>query len=190
MYEYFGLHIGAHEIGHTLGLMHPFSGSEAGMYCDNPCFEGTQYASNQTGSELIGDMISDTRPTVMYTSRTNGCADPPLSDCVGVPWRDTPFRNIMTFGYLTKNCVTAASAFTPMQHGRMRCFAEDTYKQWHIAGSPSSNASTLAVWKIAVITISSCIVFLGVACMLMRNRRPGPRVDHKDMVSTVNPIQC
>lgn len=130
----FGLQIGAHEFGHTLGLLHPFSGSETGTeeaFCKNPCYEGVQYALNVSGSDIVGDFLPDTRPTVIVVNRTY-CGDPASNDCDNHPWIDTPFQNIMTFGYLTPNCVTAATAFTPMQLGRMRCYLEGLYTSWFV----------------------------------------------------------
>jgi len=119
--------VGPHEAGHTLGLLHPFTYSEGGtMPCGYACFEGTQYSSNESGSEHTGDLLADTRPSVMNML----CEDPAGVDCDGAPWIDTPFRNIMGFGYVNSGCVQAATAFTPMQQGRMRCFLETTYPLW------------------------------------------------------------
>ena len=122
--------IAGHEFGHTLGLLHPFTYSESGSPpCDYPCFDGTQYPMSDTGSEMTGDLISDTRPTVMAL---NTCQDPPGVDCSGQPWTDSPRRNLMGFGYLVDDCVSTSTAFTPMQKGRMRCFLEVTYSEWAV----------------------------------------------------------
>ena len=118
--------VGVHEAGHTFGLLHPFTYAEMGTNCEDPCFDGVQYPVDEMGTEDIGDLISDTRPMTI----TYDCSDPEGLDCAGQPWTDTPYRNIMTFGYLTAGCVSVDSAWTEMQRGRMRCFVESTYSNW------------------------------------------------------------
>jgi hypothetical protein len=119
--------VGPHEVGHTLGLLHPFTYTEGGtLPCGYDCFEGEQYGPDDAGSEHTGDLIADTRPSVMNLL----CEDPPSNDCAGQPWSNTPFRNMMGFGYTQSGCVDVSTAFTPHQLGRMRCFLETTYPQW------------------------------------------------------------
>jgi hypothetical protein len=123
----FGYLVGPHEAGHTFGLLHPFVYSESGtMPCGYECFEGEQYPAGASGSEVLGDLIADTRPTVLNML----CEDPPEVDCAGQPWVDTPYRNIMGFGYVQEGCVNVSTAFTPHQNGRMRCYLETTYSKW------------------------------------------------------------
>ena len=81
----------------------------------------------------------------------------------------------MTFGYLTPGCVTAESAFTPMQRGRMRCFLEYTYPNWFVSSvptvdpseslpSPSKAPLSAAMFIIGIAVIISVVLCMVVTC--------------------------
>ncbi len=176
----FGYFVGGHELGHTFGLLHPFANGESGVKsqaCSDPCFEGTQYPIGDSGSTTIGDLIADTRPMSLPPSYT--CANPPGTDCNNVPWVDTPFRNLMTFGYMSVGCVNISTAFTPQQKGRMRCYLEGAYPNWVISstgGSSSSSNGTLSPGAIGIVVaaVIAIIIAVGVRYAYVSKGALGP----------------
>ncbi|KAJ4456955.1 putative pregnancy-associated plasma protein A; pappalysin 1 [Paratrimastix pyriformis] len=124
-----------HELGHALGLYHPFhgvtevSGNTKAAICENACFE-------HIASWTTGDMVLDTPPTpVNYL-----CSDPApcsvaqstwCSDCNGNSWNGTDFKNYMAYG--DDQCL---NHFSPHQQGRMRCMIDMYYSNWQDLQTP------------------------------------------------------
>ena len=76
-----------HELGHALGLWHVHHGVSE-MDCDDPCLE-------REPSMLLGDLCSDTNPTVEH----HGCSNPghePVK-CGVQSIKPTPYKNYMSY---------------------------------------------------------------------------------------------
>ena len=94
------------------------------MSCSNDCFESFP-------SLELGDLCSDTNPTVKHTS----CADPVVSteDTCSLPiYNNTPYSNYM--GYANDSCI---DHFTPQQVARMHCYIDLDYQSWQTDAKPS-----------------------------------------------------
>ena len=103
-----------HEIGHCLGLWHPFHGVDEVDGCEDPCYELAGVADQ----DYEGDRCSDTAATPLHRY----CNDPTGNDTCSPYnfWAPTPYHNYM--GYTPDYCCTE---FTPQQTGRMHCWSED-----------------------------------------------------------------
>lgn len=113
-----------HEGGHNLGLLHVHNDDS----CSSECYEGPIDAGIPS-SMLIGDMCSDTRPTV----RNFDCSDPANGEqCLNQnaynhypDYVDTPYRNFMA--YSSGDCM---DRFSPQQLARVRCHMETKMRGW------------------------------------------------------------
>lgn len=110
----------AHEIGHCLGLWHPFYGVAEVEPC-GVCYE----AVDTPDLNVVGDRCADTPPAPAWYQ----CSDADgVDECSGLAWGATQPENIM--GYAPNECRTL---FTPQQRGRMRCWIDDVLSGW-VAG--------------------------------------------------------
>eukprot|EP00163_Fabomonas_tropica_P003946 TRINITY_DN13499_c0_g1_i1.p1 TRINITY_DN13499_c0_g1~~TRINITY_DN13499_c0_g1_i1.p1 ORF type:complete len:645 (+),score=122.19 TRINITY_DN13499_c0_g1_i1:89-2023(+) len=116
----------AHELGHTMGLLHTHEGQFDQDGC-GPC--GENYNMGAQARDLGGDMCSDTPPT----PRNRQCRDPPGIDvCSSRRWAATGYDNLMGYG---KEC---RSKLTPQQLRRARCWSDQGYRR--IAFKPNKAA--------------------------------------------------
>ena len=109
-----------HEIGHCLGLWHPFHGVAEVENCGDGCYEIPGVANQ----DEVGDFCSDTPSE----PKSFLCASPATNDvCTGFTFGTTDFRNFM--GYADDACI---SRFTPQQQGRMRAWIDNSLTNWLI----------------------------------------------------------
>jgi hypothetical protein len=126
-----------HEIGHCLGLWHPFHGVEEVAGCTG-CRELA--GRSAADGDISGDFASDTPPT----NRNFDCGPPTddpgtpeneaLDSCNGQPWGTTDYSNFM--GYANDTCI---DHFTPQQMGRMHAWINAKLTGWLVgtdAGDP------------------------------------------------------
>ena len=109
-----------HEIGHCLGLLHPYVGySEwGGGSCTHQCAENLLTGA----TDLNGDYCSDTPPERAWGGNTFAGAG--TDKCSGLTWPAVPNVNYMNVANLSK------SYFSPKQLGRMQCYIETTMYPW------------------------------------------------------------
>ncbi|MEE9443094.1 MAG: PKD domain-containing protein [candidate division Zixibacteria bacterium] len=112
----------SHEVGHCLGLYHPFAydgtASGGGEPC-GPCYD----SPGGIDQDIKGDKCSDTPPTTC----SYYCGDPGgIDNCSGQPWGATGWSNYM--GYAEP--WSCKDHFTPQQAGRVHCWAEDALAGW------------------------------------------------------------
>jgi hypothetical protein len=119
-----------HEIGHCLGLWHPFHGVEEVAGCTD-CRELA--GRSAADGDITGDFASDTPPT----NRNFDCGPPTddpgtpqnesLDSCNGQPWGTTDYSNFM--GYANDTCI---DHFTAQQKGRMHAWINAKLTGWLI----------------------------------------------------------
>jgi len=118
-----------HEIGHCLGLWHPFHGVEEVAGCTN-CRE--LVGRSAADGDITGDLASDTPPT----SKNYNCGPPtddpetPVNEAVdecsaNQPWGTTDVSNFMA--YADDTCI---DHFTAQQNGRMHAWINDKLSGW------------------------------------------------------------
>lgn len=113
-----------HEIGHVLGLWHIHYGSASEMACSDDCFETFP-------SLELGDLCSDTKPTIQHTS----CSDPVVTkenSCGFSIYTNTSYTNYMS--YADDSCT---NHFTPQQVARMHCYIDLDFQSWQAEPKPS-----------------------------------------------------
>ncbi|XP_013400123.1 pappalysin-1-like [Lingula anatina] len=110
-----------HEVGHVLGLLHVHHGV-SDLRCDDQCAESRP-------SLELGDLCSDTNPTPMNSK----CRDPDEVTCSGTVYKNTPYRNYMSYAE-GDNCT---DHFTPQQVARLHCYADLRYGTWMTGREPS-----------------------------------------------------
>jgi len=126
-----------HELGHTLGLLHTFSGLKLTSLQNETCKQCTPTVAN---AATTGDFITDTPPTsslhagsgypAPLASSTVTCTISFNSSgfCTELPGGTGNMRNIMTYG--SDDC---QATFTPQQQARMRCHMDQDFGVTHIA---------------------------------------------------------
>eukprot|EP00440_Ansanella_granifera_P051066 gb/GFBE01055351.1/.p1 GENE.gb/GFBE01055351.1/~~gb/GFBE01055351.1/.p1 ORF type:complete len:641 (+),score=123.37 gb/GFBE01055351.1/:1-1923(+) len=126
-----------HELGHTLGLLHTFSGLSFENLQGAQCKQCTPSAGN---AATTGDFITDTPATSSLHAGSNYPA--PMANstesctisfnstgyCTELPGGEGNMRNLM--GYGSDDC---QATFTPQQEARMRCFMDQDFSTTHIA---------------------------------------------------------
>ena len=131
-----GTHTLAHEMGHTFGLEHTFSGVDERGQCTS-CYEkvrNTNGSSNTTGvatpnggpytdeGDREGDWCSDTNPhdTYSYNCSTSSNSN---GGCDSDPWNNAPVNNHMSYSF-------CSSQFTDQQGRRMHCMTNTYLSSW------------------------------------------------------------
>jgi len=106
-----------HEVGHSFGLYHTFTGvSEVEEAC-SACYE----RADGLNADTTGDFCSDTPST----PRNFSCAPPGGTDpCSSTLWGPTMVDNHMSYG----SC--DSFRFTPQQAGRMHSWIEERLSGW------------------------------------------------------------
>ena len=139
----FGTGVLAHELGHALGLFHPFHGtigySPAGAN-NNNCENGYDGYSNHvaecpSGSNkyTAGDYVGDTVATTGdFQCNLNNCTATAVNDntsiplsCNGYMFPDPDITNFMMPGIANCDPSPCRDSFTPLQVRRMKYFLED-----------------------------------------------------------------
>jgi hypothetical protein len=130
-------HLGTHELGHVLGLLHTHRGVSEVSGCGAGCAENV----NTPDADVRGDFAADTPPTPENTT----CSPPGGEDCQGVPWGRTQPENHM--GYGPGSCV---SRFTANQVQRMQCWTQMQLSPWYSTPPApcrrAADAATVALW--------------------------------------------
>ncbi|UCC43805.1 MAG: PKD domain-containing protein [Candidatus Zixiibacteriota bacterium] len=125
-----------HEVGHCLGLYHPFYGVDEVVNCGE-CYESVDHPDR----DRVGDFCADTPPGPRHIQ----CGNAPGSDlCSELPWGYTMPENIMS--YAPDSC---QFLFTDQQISRMRCWLFDRLRGWVMAtefsGEPTFGGTPLKV---------------------------------------------
>ncbi len=132
----------AHELGHVLGLFHPFHGTigyGASGANNNNCENGDGFSGHivecPSGSNKYssGDYVGDTSAIdTDYTCNTNTCTATAVNDnttipfgCVSSEFPDPDITNYMFPNTGSCNPVSCFDGFTPLQVRRMKYFLED-----------------------------------------------------------------
>lgn len=125
-----------HELGHTLGLLHTFSGLKLASLQNSTC---PQCIPTEANAATSGDFITDTPPTsslhagskypAPIASNLTECTISFNSSglCVQLPGGSGNMRNLMAYG--ADEC---QSTFTAQQLARMRCWMDQDFSRTHL----------------------------------------------------------
>lgn len=120
-----------HEVGHCLGLWHPFHAMDSVSGEFVPMCSECYARADGTNADVTGDNCSDTPPQWFgglnscapewwFPERTDWCNNPPINYS-----HDPPPSNIMN-----QNDPPCNRALTPQQAGRMHCWFSSVLSSW------------------------------------------------------------